>query len=730
MNTVTKYMLEYNSLPQEKILALMEKNKKNELKIIKRYNKLTNTIKEKSLKTKNKEKKRKNSSNKTGSDLSSLNRNFETDRDNNVWGTQKNNEIDVSNMDMPEKIKIIESNSNCHAIEISDSTSSIDKFEKLPNEVKFLETEEMNSEDSDSDSDFITVEDILNSNKTQNENDFEVTLMPDENLQEDLFADLFATDSVKKPTSSSTKESEYKNEGDLFNQTRKNSAYRNLYFENYGDINALNSANKNQEEVESNEIVELFMNIDESLLKVSEKCSPKDSNKKLNLTSSFLSLQSSSQASNSTSLAISKEDLLSMKDKLEDEQKELRLNIGKLERQAMDITEQMQLEAQELLRIFGIPYVVAPMEAEAQCAYLEQINLTDGTITDDSDIWLFGGKCVYKNFFNNNKRVLQFKSCDIQHHFKLSRPQMIQLALLVGSDYTFGLPGIGPVTAMEILAAFPAEEDDLLRGLINFSKWIKSGKALGSGRTSLRNKLKNLQIEKGFPSQAVLQAYLNPTVDESKEKFTWSKPDLSLLADYVRKKFGWTKLKFEEIINPVMNKLVESKSQKSIKAYCKVQIVPKSIEKDLSKRVQSAVRKLGCEIMGEISDEEEKQYGSIRKRAKAVSKRNKLCISKSSSKSEHFQNSVNDIKHLLKEEDLFVSSKKTHLSNIGINISKVNKEYIPQRENDRANTIKKKNRAIEVFNKSKKRASRGNKAKKSARKVLNEAELSESSSSP
>ena len=70
----------------------------------------------------------------------------------------------------------------------------------------------------------------------------------------------------------------------------------------------------------------------------------------------------------------------------------------------------MRLEAQELLRLFGVPYLVAPMEAEAQCAYLEQIKLTDGTITDDSDIWLFGGTCVYKNFFDNNKKVLQFLS--------------------------------------------------------------------------------------------------------------------------------------------------------------------------------------------------------------------------------------------------------------------------------------------------------------------------------
>jgi len=95
------------------------------------------------------------------------------------------------------------------------------------------------------------------------------------------------------------------------------------------------------------------------------------------------------------------------------------------------------------------------MEAEAQCAFLDAIDLTDGTITDDSDIWLFGGRTVYKNFFNQSKYVMEFKEENVKHHFKLTREQMVLLALLVGSDYTVGLQGVGPVTAMEILAAFP-----------------------------------------------------------------------------------------------------------------------------------------------------------------------------------------------------------------------------------------------------------------------------------
>lgn len=79
------------------------------------------------------------------------------------------------------------------------------------------------------------------------------------------------------------------------------------------------------------------------------------------------------------------------------------------------------------------------MEAEAQCAFLNLIELTDGTITDDSDIWLFGGKTVYKNFFNQQKLVMEFKNDVIEKCFNMDRKKLIQLAMLVGSDYTDGM---------------------------------------------------------------------------------------------------------------------------------------------------------------------------------------------------------------------------------------------------------------------------------------------------
>ena len=66
-----------------------------------------------------------------------------------------------------------------------------------------------------------------------------------------------------------------------------------------------------------------------------------------------------------------------------------------------------QCLCQELLQLFELPWVVAPGEAEAQCAFL------DRAISDDCDIWLFGGSRVYKNFFDQEKYVEFFNGTEI-----------------------------------------------------------------------------------------------------------------------------------------------------------------------------------------------------------------------------------------------------------------------------------------------------------------------------
>lgn len=46
--------------------------------------------------------------------------------------------------------------------------------------------------------------------------------------------------------------------------------------------------------------------------------------------------------------------------------------------------------------MFGVPYIIAPQEAEAQCAWLDANGLVDGVVTDDNDAFLFGARRVYR----------------------------------------------------------------------------------------------------------------------------------------------------------------------------------------------------------------------------------------------------------------------------------------------------------------------------------------------
>ncbi|KAL8190015.1 UNVERIFIED_CONTAM: hypothetical protein K2H54_036027 [Gekko kuhli] len=152
---------------------------------------------------------------------------------------------------------------------------------------------------------------------------------------------------------------------------------------------------------------------------------------------------------------ISMEELEVLETNLSVEQNTLQAQKQQQERIAATVTGQMFLESQELLRLFGIPYIEAPMEAEAQCAVLDLTDQTSGTITDDSDIWLFGARHVYKNFFSQKKYVEYYQYVDFQNQLGLDRNKLISLAYLLGSDYTEGIPNVGYVTAMEILNEFP-----------------------------------------------------------------------------------------------------------------------------------------------------------------------------------------------------------------------------------------------------------------------------------
>ncbi|CAE6413835.1 unnamed protein product [Rhizoctonia solani] len=232
-------------------------------------------------------------------------------------------------------------------------------------------------------------------------------------------------------------------------------------------------------------------------------------------------------------------------------------------RDAEDVTAQMSAQIQVLLRLFGVPFVNAPMEAEAQCAFLAQRGLVEGVITDDSDVFLFGAGRVYRNMFNQSKMVECFLSADLERELGLDRETLISLAYLLGSDYTEGLPGVGPVVAMEIMKEFPGDA-----GLSEFRTWwrkIQVGKDtpadLGTTfRKRFKKKFTSLHLTDEWPNPKVREAYLEPTVDPSEERFEWGLPDLDGLRRFLADELSWATEKVDETILPVIRRMTQRSS--------------------------------------------------------------------------------------------------------------------------------------------------------------------------
>lgn len=192
------------------------------------------------------------------------------------------------------------------------------------------------------------------------------------------------------------------------------------------------------------------------------------------------------------------------------------------------------------------------MEAEAQCAELVSLGLVDGIVTDDSDIFLFGGTRVYKNMFNQSKFVECYLTSDFEKEYALHRRKLISFAHLLGSDYTEGIPGIGPVTALEIVTEFSSLEE--------FRDWwtqVQMGMnptddAHLAFRKKFRKKASKMFLPPSFPDTRVDTAYLEPEVDSDPSAFQWGVPDLNGLRHFLMTTIGWSQERTDEILVPVI----------------------------------------------------------------------------------------------------------------------------------------------------------------------------------
>ena len=117
-------------------------------------------------------------------------------------------------------------------------------------------------------------------------------------------------------------------------------------------------------------------------------------------------------------------------------------------------------EAKELLTIMGIQVIMSPSEGEAQASYMARSGDVWASASQDYDSILFGTPKTIRNLTSSNKfnpELIRLE--DILNKHKITREQLIDIAILVGTDYNTGVRGLGPAKSLLLIQKHEKIED-------------------------------------------------------------------------------------------------------------------------------------------------------------------------------------------------------------------------------------------------------------------------------
>ena len=198
------------------------------------------------------------------------------------------------------------------------------------------------------------------------------------------------------------------------------------------------------------------------------------------------------------------------------------------------VNTEMINDSKEFLKIMGIPYVQAESEGESQAAYMVEKGDAWAVGSQDYDSILFGSQILIRNLTISGKRRSQggkiitiepeiIKLKDVLKENNLTRDQIIDIGILIGTDFNDGIKGIGIKTAL---------------------KYIKK---YGDFKTICSNK--NINIEWDYESikKIFLEPKVNTNYEIKKLKPNYEKLEELLITEYnfneIRIKNGLKRLK-------------------------------------------------------------------------------------------------------------------------------------------------------------------------------------------
>jgi len=229
----------------------------------------------------------------------------------------------------------------------------------------------------------------------------------------------------------------------------------------------------------------------------------------------------------------------------------------KFAQQTSKLSTDMIEESKKLIEYMGIPIVEASSEGEAQSAYLVDKGDAWACASQDYDTLLFGGERLVRNFaVSRSKKVKDtMVTLDIEYvslsklleYLEISREQLIEMGLLIGTDFFEGIPGIGQHKALDLIKKYGSIQNIVDKGIT-------------VGKTEI-------QIAPEIIEQ-VKTIFLKPEIKKDYPKLKWKKIDFEKIEELLIEQHNFSKQRVENALDR-LRKLDSSKTQISLDSFLK-----------------------------------------------------------------------------------------------------------------------------------------------------------------
>ncbi|CAJ52538.1 flap endonuclease-1 [Haloquadratum walsbyi] len=194
------------------------------------------------------------------------------------------------------------------------------------------------------------------------------------------------------------------------------------------------------------------------------------------------------------------------------------LAASRLEARTQRLTETIHETTRGLLNRLDVPIIEAPAEGEAQAAEMAIRGDVDYVGSEDYDTLLFGAPYTVRQLTSKGDPELM----DLQTTLKnqnLTREQLVDVAILCGTDFNDGISGIGPATAISAIN----DHGDLWSVLDARDEFIQHA-----------DRVRSLFLDPPVTNEYTLHTTINPDMDAAR---SYVVDDWEVPADEVERGF-------------------------------------------------------------------------------------------------------------------------------------------------------------------------------------------------